>query len=272
MPFPPTNSANAKSTRRAAVLCICTWALELHIFQSSHLVDESNQLSEMLDHLADDEPERAAYTRSILLRLQHDRLGDSLYARVDIAVEAVCQYTKIMIPDPSKETTFNASLKNIFMTACKLWREVQGMKPKMAASTDESDPESWELVPLRRQPNVKKSDQLPNGNVRVNGDNGSKSKKPNAPKPGAAPDPIMIVLWPAFEVTENKHTQIFMKGYAIAESELTATRDEFSKAQEARRQARGNIRAANQKRRLSVSHSNGQTNGGEPFLDQGESG
>lgn len=272
IPFPPTNSANAKSTRRAAVLCICTWALELHIFQSSHLVDKSNQLSEILDELADDEPERAAYTRSILLRLQHDRLRDSSYARADIAVEAVSKCTKIMIPDTSKQATFDASLKNIFMAACKLWREVQGMKPKMAASTYESETEDWELVPLRRQPNGKKSDQLPNGNVRVNGDTGSKSKKPNAPKPGAVPDPIMIVLWPAFQITENKHTETFMKGYAVTESELTATRDELSKAQEARRANRLNYRTANPKRRLSVSQSNGQTNGGEPFLDQGGSG
>jgi hypothetical protein len=272
IPFPPTNSPNATSARRAAVLCICTWALELHIFQSSHLVDKSNQLSDILDELADDDPEREAYTRSILLRLQHDRLQDSSYARVDIAVDAVSKCTRTMIPDTSKQATFDASLKNIFMTACKLWREVQGMKPKMAASTYESDTEDWELVPLRRQPSGKKSDQVPNGNARVNGDNSSKSKKPNAPKPGEIPNPIMIVLWPAFQITENKQTKTFMKGYAVTESELTATRDELSKAQEVRRANRLNIRTANPKRRLSVSHSNGQTNGGEPFLDQGGSG
>lgn len=271
IPWPPTNTPDAKSVRRAGVLCICAWALELHIFQSCHLVDNDNQLSEILDELADENPDSEPHIRSILLRLQQERKTDSPYTRVDLASEAVSTYIRPLMADAEVQAVFNSSLKNIFMDACKLWREVQKLKPKITASMDESDGEDWALVSLRRPLNTKKLTQTPNGNSRVDGDATNKSsKKPSAIKVNVVPEDIMIVLWPAFLITENGKTKTLMKGYAVSEPELAAARAE---AHASRRAARQNNRMVNPRRRSSISQSNGKANDGPPFLSQGgESG
>lgn len=250
--------------RRAAVLWLCAWALDFYIFQTSHLVNDSNGLSEVLDELADEDSERAVYIRSILLRLQQDK-ADSQPPRVNLAIDAVSQYTKDLIADASSQAVFDSTLKNIFMKACKLWGFVQSMEPKITASTDGTENDEWTLV------SPKMLDQNSNDHSRVNGDTTNKSlKKSNAPKDGATADAIMIILWPAFVITEDGNTSTIVKGYAISDSDLEAARKEESKAQAQRRLNRLNSRNANPRRRASTSQSIEQTNGGQPFLSQGE--
>lgn len=276
LPWPPTNSANAKGMRRAGILCICAWALELHIFQSSHLVVGDNQLSQILDELAVKDPDREAYFRSILLRLQQDRGAEASAKRIDLAVEAVVECAHSLVADANDgRVVFETTLRNIFTEASRVWRHIQILRPKITASVLENTAHAWTLVPLVKgltsTAAVKKPNQTPNGNSRADGDAGSKVlKKPAGGKVNAGSQDIMIALWPAILITDKEETKVLIEGYAVSEAELKVAREEESKAQESRRAARQNTRMVGPGRRLSASHSTSEkSNGGPSFLSQG---
>ena len=267
--------------RRAALLSICADTLERHIFQSSHLLDSNDQLSEFLDEVAKREPEREAQIRSLLLPVQHEKLKgepEFQYARVDLAMVDVITCVRPLLTI-DKLAVFKSALGQIFVDACELWRRVQELKDKITPLMDLDDVAHWTLVSPKRLPTSKKPNQATNGNVRTAGDTSKTAKQPQANKTKIVKEDIEIVLWPAFIISENEESKLFMKGYAILDSELTDARKEQIEAQMQglRRTARQNNRST--RRRPSVTQVQHTTtvgqvenNGRRAFLSEGGGG
>jgi hypothetical protein len=280
VPLSPTNTANAKDMRRAALLTICAVALEEHVLQSSHLLrpdkqptqpdqpkqpNQLNQLSQILDEIEEDEPEREAFIRSVLLPVQAKRLTadpELQYACVELALDAVLECVSPLLT-PEKKTVFEAALGKIFVEACELWRHVQGLENKIVPVMEvhDDDIEDWILVPAKNESPAKKSSQTPNGIVRNGGEVPKAAKQPQANKIKVSKEDIEVLLWPAFTISEGEKRILLMKGYAIHTSELAPAKEESIKAQlqGSRRAARQNSRST--RRRSSVSQASKPTVG-----------
>lgn len=267
IPLPMTNTENGRGMRHAALLSICAVALERYIFQSSHLCDTDNQLSEILDNLADEDPEREAHIRSVLLPIQP--VGEGSYHRVDVAFKAISDCALPLL-STVEHASFQSSLRGILVNACELWRRVQELDTKIMPLIEVVDVEDWTLIPLKHLASSKKSDPAVNGNKRSPSDASKSSKQSPASKAKIVVRDIRIVLWPAFVIIEDGDLLLLAKGNAVLTWETKEAQEEVFQARITgpRRQARQNTRGA-AKRKPSVTRSEKPTSDQRLFLSEG---
>lgn len=278
------NTQVAKQMRVAAALAALSRELSSSIFQATYSIGPvgGDELSALLDKIADKTPEVECHLRSVLLAATPQSLYDENAEEwAKKAVKNLMTVMKKLFPKGgSGRDRLRDGLQEVCDQALALWRTVQRVEGRVMLDFDpdyddgEMEPKTlvFQLATLS-EPVGKKSQQnaggiyppQSNGGGQTNG-TGKKSNKPPPPSrvDTSAPDPY-VVVWPEFYVLTDDQLEptVLSSARVVSQAQLNeAKREEM--AFHSKRASRQNQR----KRTMSKSDSVGSPGGsnGDGFV------
>lgn len=216
IPLPLSNTREAKKMRISAILAILAWALAQYIFQPTYLL-QCNELSDLLAGLADDDPGRENYLRSVLLPVQPSKQKSNGKKRIDQVVKEVFTTVSPVLPG-SRHDAARGSLETACKQICGQWMRLQLLDEKIEPSFDAYDEEDWKLLHL----------------AALEGD--TSGGDPNAPADVAKGESaiadddshtgvrdieeIAAVLWPSFLSFRGGESELISEGFVLAKAQV----------------------------------------------------
>ncbi|KAK7404171.1 hypothetical protein QQX98_010045 [Neonectria punicea] len=266
IPLPQSNSTPAKQMRIAAILAICADALSRHVFQSTYLLNESTELSDLMNELCAEEPSKEWFLRSALLTILPRKQRENGKVWADRAVDAVMACVRPILPK-EKQKNFHSTLQNICGKACDIWIQFQGVNGKIVSTMEISDADEWKpLSPPSSK--TRPGRQKKAGNAqRPDGD--SKEPSQAQSQPNGDDDDVGVVVWPAFLFRKNRNerVELLREGFVVTEAQMREARYEEPATRLGKRRVM-RLKA----RSLSMSSKNGEANTGRGFLSPKDGG
>lgn len=280
------NTQVAKQMRVAAALAVLSRELSSSIFQATYSIGPvgGDELSTLLDKIADKTPEVECHLRSVLLAATPQSLYDENAEEwAKKAVKNLMTVMKKLFPKggPGRDR-LRDGLQEVCGQALALWRTVQRVEGRVMLDFepeyDEGEMEPKTLVfqlATLSEPVGKKSQ--PNGGgvypPQSNGGgqtNGSNGKKPNKPLPPSrvdtSPRDPYVVVWPEFYVLADDQLEptVLSAARVVSQAQLNeAKREEM--AFHSKRASRQNQRKRTMSKSDSVG-SPGGSNGDQGFV------
>lgn len=280
------NTQVAKQMRVAAALAVLSRELSSSIFQATYSIGPvgGDELSTLLDKIADKTPEVECHLRSVLLAATPQSLYDENAEEwAKKAVKNLMTVMKKLFPKggPGRDR-LRDGLQEVCGQALALWRTVQRVEGRVMLDFepeyDEGEMEPKTLVfqlATLSEPVGKKSQ--PNGGgvypPQSNGGgqtNGSNGKKPNKPPPPSrvdtSPRDPYVVVWPEFYVLADDQLEptVLSAARVVSQAQLNeAKREEM--AFHSKRASRQNQRKRTMSKSDSVG-SPGGSNGDQGFV------
>lgn len=280
------NTQVAKQMRVAAALAVMSRELSSSIFQATYSIGPvgGDELSTLLDKIADKTPEVECHLRSVLLAATPQSLYDENAEEwAKKATKNLMTVMKKLFPKggPGRDR-LRDGLQEVCGQALALWRTVQRVEGRVMLDFepeyDEGEMEPKTLVfqlTTLSEPVGKKSQ--PNGGgvypPQSNGGgqtNGSNGKKPNKPPPPSrvdtSPRDPYVVVWPEFYVLADDQLEptVLSAARVVSQAQLNeAKREEM--AFHSKRASRQNQRKRTMSKSDSVG-SPGGSNGDQGFV------
>lgn len=280
------NTQVAKQMRVAAALAVLSRELSSSIFQATYSIGPvgGDELSTLLDKIADKTPEVECHLRSVLLAATPQSLyNENAEEWAKKAVKNLMTVMKKLFPKggPGRDR-LRDGLQEVCGQALALWRTVQRVEGRVMLDFepeyDEGEMEPKTLVfqlATLSEPVGKKSQ--PNGGgvypPQSNGGgqtNGSNGKKPNKPPPPSrvdtSPRDPYVVVWPEFYVLADDQLEptVLSAARVVSQAQLNeAKREEM--AFHSKRASRQNQRKRTMSKSDSVG-SPGGSNGDQGFV------
>lgn len=221
-----SNSSIAKHMRVAAALSIISGVLCERILQPNYVLKHSNELTDVLDELLDDDFSREQHLRAELLALNVERQKENGAVRFEDAVVEIFSCCEIMVLQ-ERHQDFRAALERFCKQVLSKWTEFQSLKERVEPSFNQNCHENWFLLP---SPVI----QLRNGHT--------STKQSNiAPSPGTASgtrgtghddveeavlSEIKVIVWPCFLLTNIKGYQTISEGFVLSNAQIQEAEDE----------------------------------------------
>lgn len=213
IPLPLSNTREAKQMRICAVLAIVAWALAQYIFQPTYLL-QCNELSDLLDGLADDDPVREHYLRSVLLPVSPSRQKANGKKRIEQVVVEVMACISPVFPS-SRHEELRGSLETICKSICGQWMRLQLLDEKVEPSFDAYDEEDWKMLNL---PPINNDDE---GGAAL-GIPATESAIVDDDRYQAVGDieDISAVLWPSFLSFRGGESELLTEGFVLNKAQV----------------------------------------------------
>ncbi|CAI7621460.1 unnamed protein product [Penicillium palitans] len=149
-PLIPSNSSAAKAVRFALILAVLFREIDRRIFKPSYFLSESNSLREALGHLAENDGEKEAFCRRILLSI--DRRAEHVTQKAEIraVVQRMSSYTDGLFPE-ARHDLFCTKIKSIVQNAAEFWLPIQRSQQKFETDFEEPfdpDDNEWDRFPF----------------------------------------------------------------------------------------------------------------------------
>ncbi|KAH6660884.1 hypothetical protein BKA67DRAFT_69285 [Truncatella angustata] len=212
IPLPLSNTREAKQMRISAVLAILAWSLAQYIFQPTYLL-QCNELSDLLAGLADGDPVRENYLRSVLLPVLPSRQKSNGKKRIEQVVTEV--FTAVSpVLSSQKHDEFRSSLEAVCKQICGQWMRLQLLDEKIEPSFDAYDEEDWKLLNLST----------------FDGSGVDTRAEDAAPESAIADDEryqsvgdiedIAAVLWPSFLSFRGGESELLTEGHVLSKAQV----------------------------------------------------
>lgn len=236
IPLPLSNTREAKKMRISALLAILAWALAQYIFQPTYLL-QCNELSDLLAGLADDDPVRENYLRSVLLPVQPSKQKANGKKRIDQVVTEVFA-TVSPVLSSSRHDAARGSLETACKQICGQWMRLQLLDEKIEPSFDAYDEEDWKLLHLAAL-----EGDTSNGDSNAQADvaNGESAIADDDSHNGVGDiEEIAAVLWPSFLSFRGGESELISEGFVLAKAQvkLASSEEKTSMLQGMHRAAR----------------------------------
>ncbi|KAK1991920.1 hypothetical protein LX36DRAFT_324158 [Colletotrichum falcatum] len=278
IPVPSTNSPAAKRMRVAASLAILAAALREHVFQPTYLLGD-NELARLMNDLSDEDFEREAHLRSVLLRLCPSMHDVHALERAQKARNDLLSCVGPLLPE-SRRDGFASALDRICRDAGRCWEGVQRLADRVDPEMSfEAFPEkdAWKLMTFpgmegpQQQPPSKTQGSASSGGkkngvkAKAEAEAAAASSKPSNPE---AVEDVVAGVWPAFVLTdENEGQETLHEGLVLRGSQV-----EEAKAEESsgfRTGARRAMRTSSRRHSVQIG---GDAAAKKPFLSAGAGG
>jgi hypothetical protein len=219
IPLPLSNTREAKQMRISAVLAILAWSLAQYIFQPTYLL-QCNELSDLLAGLADDDPVRENYLRSVLLPVLPSKQKANGKKRIEQVVLEVYVAVSPVLPT-SKHDEFRSSLESMCKQVCGQWMRLQLLDEKIEPNFDAYDEEDWKLLNLPAF----------NGNDGETASTDAGAVVDDAATESAIADDdryqgvgdienISAVLWPSFLSFRGGESELLTEGFVLNKAQV----------------------------------------------------
>lgn len=212
IPLPLSNTREAKQMRICAVLAIVAWSLAQYIFQPTYLL-QCNELSDLLAGLADDDPVREHYLRSVLLPVSPSKQKSNGKKRIEQVVVEVFASVSPVLPN-SKHDEFRSSLETMCKQICGQWMRLQLLEEKIEPSFDAYDDEDWKLLqlPFFGDANAEPVDEGAATESAIADD--------DRYKPVGDIEDIAAVLWPSFLSFRGGESELVTEGFVLNKAQV----------------------------------------------------
>ncbi|KAK4163668.1 hypothetical protein QBC43DRAFT_335082 [Cladorrhinum sp. PSN259] len=156
IPLPLSNSSTAKHMRVAAFLALLSHELRRHIFQPTYFLRNCTEINDVLEELAEHNPEQESYLRSVLLKASGWVPG-TLQAVTQSCATAVrdnvANCVVHLIPEAQKPG-FLAQLEKHCLLSCQQWAYLQKLSSRVEFDTEaeEEDTQVWKPLALKSSP------------------------------------------------------------------------------------------------------------------------
>ncbi|KAI0127205.1 hypothetical protein BJ170DRAFT_595083 [Xylariales sp. AK1849] len=229
IPLPLSNSPEAKQMRIAAILAILAWSFARYIFQPSYLL-QCNELSDLLSGLADDEPARETYLRSVLLPVLPSKQKANGKKRIEQVVLDVFACVKPVLAE-GKQAALRVSLENMCKQVCGQWMRLQLLEEKIEPSFDAYDDEDWKLLQLPFFDDATPGDATNGGPEEAGDDPEDAAANPecsgNNSSDSAMTDDsisdiedIAAIVWPSFLSFRGGESELLTEGFVLDKSQV----------------------------------------------------
>ena len=267
IPLAATNSAIAKLMRHAAILCVCSDALIDHIFRPTYTLEDTHELSEILDPMAAREGNKVNFVRSVLLNLNNKNQSEIRNNAIEGAVEAVFDVVHLLLGNLEQAINYKKELDMCFRQLCEHWVTVQTADAVVFSSSKVSVQQNWNLFVNKMGNPDKKGEanrQAANGN-KAKAEKQGGGGKGNNDKSRPEADTAALAIWPGFMITRtNSSMELLLKGVALGDSKLREGKDEMYNSPVPSPEAKRRSQRTH-KRKQSTSESIGPMS---PFLSQ----
>ncbi|KAF7525469.1 hypothetical protein G7054_g11057 [Neopestalotiopsis clavispora] len=265
IPLPLSNTREAKKMRAAAALAILAWALAQYVFQPTYLL-QCNELCDLLGGLADDDPAREHYLRSVLLPVLPPRQKANGKRRIEQVVTEVFAAVSPVLP-AGRHDEVRGGLEAICKQICGQWMRLQLLDDKIEPSFDAYDEEDWRLLQLTALDDASGEEgHAPSGTPAAHTADANESAIADDSGPdGVVSDveEIAAVLWPSFLSSRGGESELVCEGFVLTKTQVKPAYSEERAAQQ-----NGAHRAARQMSRRDRTKSFATTANGE---DEGAS-
>lgn len=223
IPLPLSNTSAAKHMRISAAISIAGWSLARYIFQPTYLL-QCNELSDLLADLADDDPLRQNYLRSVLLPVLPSKQKANGRRRIEQFVLEVFACVSPVLPDRQHEA-LKSSLETMCKEVCGQWMRLQLLDEKIEPNFDAYDEEDWRPVSLPSSDGSTDVDAekavAPAGTAV-----GDEATNESAIVDGDSCDgvsdieDIAAVLWPSFLSFHNGESELLTEGFVLTKDQV----------------------------------------------------
>lgn len=132
VPLPATNSVPAKTIRCVVVLAYISRLLVVEIFRVVHLIDRDEGLRHELGCLAQENPSKESFFRSVLISLD-DEAGRNRH--IQYAAQQTFKQVKDLL-ESGVADKFRTDLESIFEQAAQIWGRLQASNRHYVADLD----------------------------------------------------------------------------------------------------------------------------------------
>ncbi|KAI2720819.1 hypothetical protein CBS147332_4059 [Penicillium roqueforti] len=148
-PLIPSNSLAAKAVRSALILAVLFREIDRRIFKPSYFLSGRNSLHEALSHLAENNGEKEAFCRRILLSIDPHAEYVALKAEIQAVVQTMSSFVEGLFPEAQHEL-FRTKTKSIVQDAAEFWLPIQRSQQKFEIDFEPSDLDDneWDRFPL----------------------------------------------------------------------------------------------------------------------------
>ncbi|ETS75873.1 hypothetical protein PFICI_12817 [Pestalotiopsis fici W106-1] len=232
IPLPLSNTREAKKMRTAAVLAILAWALAQYVFQPTYLL-QCNELCDLLGGLADDDPVRENYLRSVLLPVLPSRQKANGKRRIEQVVLEVFTAVSPVLP-ASRHDEIRTSLETICKQICGQWMRLQLLDEKIEPSFDAYDEEDWRLLLLDGSEGETLKTPTGTNVIAAAAAAADESAIADDDRPDGVTDieEIAAVLWPSFLSLGGGESELLSEGFVLAKAQVKPAYSEERAAQQ----------------------------------------
>ncbi|KAI1860864.1 uncharacterized protein JN550_011179 [Neoarthrinium moseri] len=218
IPMPLSNTFEAKCMRISAILAIVAWSFSMHIFQPTFLL-QCNELSDLLAGLADDDPVRENYLRSVMLPVLPSKQKANGKKRIEQVVLDVFACIGPVLPNNRRDEV-RSSLETMCKQVCGQWMRLQLLDEKIEPNFEAYDEEDWKLL---RLPTLEDS-QNRDAEAKVAADDTATEsaiadEEDHFPSVGDIED-IAAVVWPSFLSFRGGESELLTEGFVLTKDQV----------------------------------------------------
>ncbi|OCL07659.1 hypothetical protein AOQ84DRAFT_222662 [Glonium stellatum] len=218
--IPPSNTPAAKLARKAVMLSIFAMIFERFIFTAVDTPLAIANLDSILFDIANEDEEKEALCRSILLSVssRHSPPNGGFQHYIKEAIDAF----GTLVPSKSR-VEFRTEAKNLVTAAADCWSKVRSSRQKPIATLDyETFPNRWEDVALPSQKHQQNTED-------------AEASDPEDQ------DEVALIAFPAILVRTNDAWEPACPGFLIRYSHMYGAEDEWRREQKKRRFSRSQV-------------------------------
>lgn len=217
--------------RGAAFLAFLGRELSEQIFRPASFVSNDSPLAQVMRDLADEDPAREAYLRSVLLAVQPDEQRNSSQLHVQTVVNKVLSCFQFLVLGKNREV-FKLELEKVCRDACEHWSHLKQLQrvcrpDDIVFGQGEDD---WTVVPWPTdEPKIATGSHI-NGKAgngtssKANGKGEQVNGKPSGNSPASAEAPAALTdldvahaVWPYF--LSDSET-VLKKGWCLTKAQV----------------------------------------------------
>ncbi|KAH6622665.1 hypothetical protein F5144DRAFT_550320 [Chaetomium tenue] len=248
IPIPLSDTLVAKQMRMAAFLAFVAHEIRHNIFQPTYLLPDLG-LARILDNLGDNDSDREAHFRSVLVRLADlspSNTNAVIASHISAVMANVSEHIHNLIPEKSRPA-FDVKFRNLCTEAAEQWKFIQRLDGKIdfdfspdeanplyiPTSTTNSEPgpssnnsnsnnNNAKSRPNTNNPNKKSSSS--NNNNNNNNTNNTNTNPPTTTDPNLLTDPL--VIWPAFYNQSTDDQETLVPGFLLTAGQVAVAKAE----------------------------------------------
>ncbi|KJK73588.1 hypothetical protein H634G_11146 [Metarhizium anisopliae BRIP 53293] len=240
LPLSASNAPGAKQMRVVAGLIAYSNALISRVFRPTYLT-ESLELDGVLHQTAAQNPQQAAYIRSILLKAMPERQRHIQDTCVGLAIKDVLAAVGHWMQNNKQE--FESGLKQVCERASTTWALIQLVEERICPEFNFHLPEDWRTIPfspLQLQPSPV---PMPGPSRQSPPQKNPQDRQPNMPRVSQQPSALTSgdvarVVWPAFLADDPQGPddsgltlqELVYPGYVLTKTQMKVAENEISEA------------------------------------------
>lgn len=219
LPMPVSNSPMARTMRIAAALTIISNILCEQVFRSDYILKASNELSDILDDLLDQDPTREQHIRAELVALCPEKQKANGLARIESAVVDIFTSCRVLVLE-DKQPEFRTALESLCRHAASQWFHLQRLRQRLEYSFKPGAEDQWRMLPLLVDPSTALTAQ--SSTIQdAKAQNKDASRKRGVPARVNA-SKIQFVVWPGFLLIDKDEYDVVCEGVGLCQSQVEA--------------------------------------------------